>query len=169
MLATAPSKELLARSWSRKASVLRKSAANSAHEFDTLKPDPDAAQGIDKRSLTVCCPRPYRKREHLRSVAQQACLVCGRKPSDPPTLGSQPRALGRKISDEFAVPLCRGYHRAVHRHAMSVRGGGKRELTRSKLLVGSGKTHGLGRRSLSDPHYVDRMALAIPLTQRTGR
>jgi len=27
----------------------------------------------------------------------------------------QPRALGRKISDEFAVPLCRGHHRAVHR------------------------------------------------------
>jgi hypothetical protein len=27
----------------------------------------------------------------------------------------QPRALGRKASDEFAVPLCRGHHRAVHR------------------------------------------------------
>jgi len=27
----------------------------------------------------------------------------------------QPRALGRKASDEFAVPLCRSHHRAVHR------------------------------------------------------
>jgi hypothetical protein len=27
----------------------------------------------------------------------------------------QPRALGRKASDEFAVPLCRVHHRAVHR------------------------------------------------------
>jgi hypothetical protein len=27
----------------------------------------------------------------------------------------QPRALGRKVSDEFAVPLCRSHHRAVHR------------------------------------------------------
>jgi hypothetical protein len=27
----------------------------------------------------------------------------------------QPRALGRKVSDEFAVPLCRGHHRALHR------------------------------------------------------
>src|SRR5262249_7498918 len=26
-----------------------------------------------------------------------------------------PRALGRKASDEFAVPLCRSHHRAVHR------------------------------------------------------
>ena len=77
---------------------------------------PDQAQGIDKSILTVAAPRRYRNREHLRYVAQQACLVCGRKPSDPHHLGfTQPRALGRKVSDEFAVPLCRGHHRAAHR------------------------------------------------------
>jgi ERF superfamily len=77
---------------------------------------PDQAKGIDKSVLTVAAPRRYRNREHLRFVAQQACLVCGRKPSDPHHLGfTQPRALGRKVSDEFAVPLCRGHHRAVHR------------------------------------------------------
>jgi hypothetical protein len=27
----------------------------------------------------------------------------------------QNRALGRKVSDEFTVPLCRGHHREVHR------------------------------------------------------
>jgi hypothetical protein len=74
------------------------------------------ANGIDKSILRVAAPRRYRNREHLRYVAQQACLVCGRKPSDPHHLGfTQPRALGRKVSDEFAVPLCRGHHRAVHR------------------------------------------------------
>jgi hypothetical protein len=26
----------------------------------------------------------------------------------------QSRALGRKVSDEFTVPLCRGHHREVH-------------------------------------------------------
>ena len=42
--------------------------------------------------------------------------MCGRKPSDPHHLRfTQPRALGRKVSDEFTVPLCRGHHRAVHR------------------------------------------------------
>src|SRR5262252_7464438 len=77
---------------------------------------PDQAQGIDKSILTVPAPRRYRNREHLRYVAQQACLLCGRKPSDPHHLGfTQPRALGRKVSDEFAVPVCRGHHRAVHR------------------------------------------------------
>jgi hypothetical protein len=29
----------------------------------------------------------------------------------------QPRALGRKTSDEFVVPLCRTHHRAAHRVA----------------------------------------------------
>jgi hypothetical protein len=55
---------------------------------------------------------------------QQPCLVCGRKPSDPYHLRyMQPRALGRKASDEFAVPLCRGQHRELH--ATSARGGSK--------------------------------------------
>jgi hypothetical protein len=82
----------------------------------TQSTDQDQAKGIDKSMLTVAAPRRYRSREHLRYVAQQACLVCGRKPSDPHHLGfTQPRALGRKVSDEFAVPLCRGHHRAVHR------------------------------------------------------
>jgi hypothetical protein len=84
----------------------------AAPEITDLAPVP----GIDKSMLTVPAPRRYRNREHLRYVAQQACLVCGRKPSDPHHLGfTQPRALGRKVSDEFAVPLCRGHHRAVHR------------------------------------------------------
>jgi hypothetical protein len=78
--------------------------------------DPAQAKGIDKSVLALAAPRRYRNREHLRYVAQQACLVCGRKPSDPHHLSfTQPRALGRKVSDEFAVPLCRGHHRAVHR------------------------------------------------------
>jgi ERF superfamily len=82
----------------------------------TESTQPGQAKGIDKSILTVAAPRRYRSREHLRYVAQQACLVCGRKPSDPHHLGfTQPRALGRKVSDEFAVPLCRGHHRAVHR------------------------------------------------------
>jgi ERF superfamily len=70
----------------------------------------------DKRVLAIAALRRYRDREHLRYVAKQPCLVCGRKPSDPHHLRyMQPRALGRKASDEFAVPLCRIHHRLVHR------------------------------------------------------
>jgi hypothetical protein len=76
----------------------------------------DQPHGINKSALVVATPRRYRNREHLRYVAQQACLICGRKQSDPHHLRYlQPRALGRKASDEFAVPLCRSHHRAVHR------------------------------------------------------
>ena len=72
--------------------------------------------GIDKSVLTVAAPRRYRNRDHLRFVMQQPCLLCGRKPSDAHHIRFvQPRALGRKASDEYAVPLCRSHHRAVHR------------------------------------------------------
>jgi ERF superfamily len=72
--------------------------------------------GIDKSVLTVAAPRRYRNRDHLRFVMRQPCLLCGRKPSDAHHIRFvQPRALGRKASDEFAVPLCRSHHRAAHR------------------------------------------------------
>ena len=71
---------------------------------------------IDKSKLAIGAPRRYRNREHIRFIAQQPCLLCARKPSDPHHLRfMQPRALGRKASDKFTVPLCRIHHRAVHR------------------------------------------------------
>jgi hypothetical protein len=92
-------------------------AAAHPHETGTTATaDLDRSNGIDKSVLAVAAPRRYRNREHLRSVAKQPCLICGRKPSDPHHLRYlQPRTLGRKASDEFAVPLCRVHHRAVHR------------------------------------------------------
>jgi hypothetical protein len=61
-------------------------------------------------------PRRARDREHVKSVAGHPCSICGRRPADPHHLRfAQSRALGRKVSDEFTVPLCRGHHREVHR------------------------------------------------------
>jgi hypothetical protein len=57
-----------------------------------------------------------RDKQHLRFVAKQPCLVCGREPCDPHHLRfAQPRGLGQEISDEFTVPLCRAHHRELHR------------------------------------------------------
>ena len=61
-------------------------------------------------------PVRYRNKAHLRFVAAQPCLICQRSPCDPHHLRfAQPRALGRKVSDEFTVPLCRDHHVELHR------------------------------------------------------
>ena len=71
---------------------------------------------IDKSVLALSAPRRIRDRDHVRLVAKQPCLVCGRRPADAHHLRfAQSRTLGRKVSDEFTVPLCRGHHREVHR------------------------------------------------------
>jgi hypothetical protein len=57
-----------------------------------------------------------RNRAHRQFVCSQPCLICGRRPSDAHHLRfGQPRALGRRVSDEFIVPLCRVHHRDLHR------------------------------------------------------
>jgi hypothetical protein len=72
--------------------------------------------GIDKSVLMLPEPRRLRDKEHIRYVAKQPCLVCGRRPADAHHLRfAQRTALGRKVSDEFTVPLCRGHHRELHR------------------------------------------------------
>jgi ERF superfamily protein len=61
-------------------------------------------------------PVRLRDKEHRRFLLRQPCLVCGRVPSDPHHLTfTQPRALGRRVSDEFTVPVCRVHHRELHR------------------------------------------------------
>jgi ERF superfamily len=58
-----------------------------------------------------------RDKEHRKFVAMQPCLVCGRTPADPHHLRfAQPRAMSRKVSDEFTVPVCRLHHRELHTH-----------------------------------------------------
>jgi hypothetical protein len=77
---------------------------------------PSRGQEVNKSHLAHPEPRRVRDKEHVRFVAKQPCLVCGRRPSDAHHLRfAQHRALGRKVSDEFTVPLCRGHHREVHR------------------------------------------------------
>jgi ERF superfamily len=74
-----------------------------------------AAARIQKSELTISEPRRHRDKAHLKFVASQPCLVCGRSPADAHHLRfTQARAMGRKVSDEFTVPLCRTHHRDNH-------------------------------------------------------
>ena len=92
----------------------------SSHERGSAAPapsdEPSQRLPVDKNVLTLNEPRRYRNRAHLEFVASQPCLLCERRPSDAHHLRfAQPSALGRRVSDEFTVPLCRSHHRALHR------------------------------------------------------
>jgi hypothetical protein len=76
---------------------------------------------IDKSALTFGEVRRRRDKAHLRFVASHPCLICGRSPADAHHLRfAQPRAMGRKSSDEFTVPLCRAHHRENHQNGVEI-------------------------------------------------
>jgi hypothetical protein len=63
--------------------------------------------------------KPVRERDcqHLKFVTTQPCLICGRTPSDAHHIKfAEQRAMARKVSDKFTVPVCRLHHRELHRH-----------------------------------------------------
>ena len=71
---------------------------------------------VDKSVLALGEPKRVRDRAHLENVARQPCAICGRKPSQAHHLRFvQRRALGRKVSDEWVVPLCSIHHRQLHK------------------------------------------------------
>jgi hypothetical protein len=89
-------------------------AASVINEAKPIKANRAPGQ-IDKSALPIGAARRIRDRDHLRYVAQQPCLICGRCPGHAHHLRfAQPRALGRKVSDEWVVPLCATHHRALH-------------------------------------------------------
>jgi ERF superfamily len=99
------------------ASVERSAQDLEAKSQSDDSSDPTHQKTIDKSALALPEPRRIRDRHHIRVVTRRPCLVCGRLPSDPHHLRfAQSRALSRRVSDEFTVPLCRGHHRDLHRY-----------------------------------------------------
>lgn len=83
----------------------------------SLQVQNNAAPGrIDKSVLTISEPRWLRDKGHLKFVASQPRLICGRNLAEAHHLRfAQPRGMGLKVSDEFTVPLCQAHHRENHR------------------------------------------------------
>jgi hypothetical protein len=74
-----------------------------------------AGPKIDKSVLTIGEPKRIRCKEHLRFVASQPCVICGRRPSHAHHVRyAQCRGLSLKVSDEFTVPLCAIHHHYIH-------------------------------------------------------
>jgi hypothetical protein len=99
---------------------------NRFGEFEPVVPKHPEANGCGNKALPVdrgeqtvtVIRKPVRERdrEHLKFVASQPCLVCGRTPSDAHHIKfAEQRAMGRKVSDRFTVPVCRLHHRELHR------------------------------------------------------
>ncbi|MGY4478384.1 ERF family protein [Bradyrhizobium sp. USDA 3364] len=101
----------------------------SASPASAPRPRPEAAAGAeagqdhalhDAGDAGLALPKESprkRSKAHLLFVRGQPCLVCKQTPTDAHHLKfAQPRALGRKVSDEFTVPLCRTHHQDLHRH-----------------------------------------------------
>jgi hypothetical protein len=77
---------------------------------------PRQSEPASKEVTVIDKPVRERDRDHLRFVAAQPCLVCGRTPSDPHHIKfAEQRIMGRKVSDRFTVPICRLHHRELHR------------------------------------------------------
>jgi len=70
---------------------------------------------VDKSSLAFGEVKRIRSKEHLKFVALQPCLICGRTPSHAHHVRfAQPKGIGLKVSDEFTVPLCAIHHQENH-------------------------------------------------------
>jgi hypothetical protein len=100
----------------RKRGGFAKPNGNSSVDRRTSdRPSPTAPPQRQTAPVPATVPR-LRDKEHLKFVRAQPCLICGRTPSDSHHIRfAQQRALGRKVSDEFTVPLCRLHHRELHR------------------------------------------------------
>lgn len=87
-------------------------------EAGSAQADAAAERPLQERGLAFPKEPPRRRsKEHLTFVRSQGCLVCQKGPADAHHLKfAQPRTLGRKVSDEFTVPLCRSHHQSLHRH-----------------------------------------------------
>lgn len=70
---------------------------------------------VDKSTLAISEVKRLRSKEHLKYVAEQPCVICGRQPSHAHHVRfAQPKGVGLKVSDEFTVPLCAIHHHENH-------------------------------------------------------
>ena len=103
--------------------ALQPSTAGRSGEGEPHRESPESGDGTGSEGTAYLAPKIVRLRDkaHRKFVSRQPCLVCGRAPSEAHHLRfTQPRALGRKVSDQFTVPLCRLHHRELHRRGDEV-------------------------------------------------
>jgi len=127
----------------------------AAKTMETNGEDSPSRQADPGEPTVKVIHKPVREhdREHLKFVAAQPCLICGRTPSDAHHVKfAEQLAMGRKVSDRFTVPICRLHHRELHR-----RGNERDWWQRQRIdpLAAAAslwlQTHALGSASLTIP------------------
>jgi hypothetical protein len=119
---------------------------------------------IDNSVLAIGEPTRIRDKTHLRFVASQPCLICGRQPSDPHHLRfAQPRPLGLKVSDEFTVPLCRGHHRQLHQAGSEVAWWGNLQINALEVAKG------LWEQSHAKAEHLDQQIIIANASETTAK
>ena len=103
----------------RSAETPVEAAQVTANAGEHRQDDPENASSAGSSApgqLAFPKEKRIRDKAHLAFVANEPCLLCGRRPAQAHHLRfAQPRALGLKVSDEFTVPLCNGHHDSLHK------------------------------------------------------
>jgi hypothetical protein len=105
---------------------------------------------IDKRVLAISEPKRIRCKEHLRFVASQPCLICGRTPSHAHHVRyAQYKGLSLNVSDEFTIPLAPSTTTTSTPPARNGSGGESAISTRlgSLMIYGKEAAHDIRRRA----------------------
>jgi hypothetical protein len=88
---------------------------SNGSDIPDVRPAKPIRPKVDKSALTFGEPKRIRCKQHLRFVASQPCLICGRSPSHAHHVRyAQSKGLSLKVSDEFTVPLCTIHHHNIH-------------------------------------------------------
>ena len=109
--------QVIEAAFSTKLSQLETFEASASNQDVSNRIDQSAQDSSSEQQVTIISkPVRERDRNHLRFVASQPCLLCGRTPSDAHHVKfAEQRAMGRKVSDRFTVPVCRLHHRELHK------------------------------------------------------
>jgi hypothetical protein len=113
-----PAKNTLTEADARLVEVAYQAILVGSQDSDRVIPEPVGSTSMVAAQTVTPMTKPVRRRNkaHLAFVAEQPCLICKRSPCDAHHLKfAQPNTLGRKVSDEFTVPLCRDHHHDLHR------------------------------------------------------
>jgi hypothetical protein len=109
--------QVIEEAFSTTLSQLETFEASASNQDVSSRIDQSAQDSSSEQQVTfISKPVRERDRNHLRFVASQPCLLCGRTPSDAHHVKfAEQRAMGRKVSDGFTVPVCRLHHRELHK------------------------------------------------------